>query len=148
MPDWYERVGHFFSRCNLYFAVLGAIVLAAVTTLIFAEVALRTMFGSSRLWVIEVSEYSLVYLTFLGAPYLLEKNRHVVIDLVVDALKGGSRRTLLFLNEALGTVLCAILTYAGVVVVIDQIQSGIREATVMVPPKSGSPLCFRLACSS
>jgi hypothetical protein len=52
------------------------------------EVTIRWLGGASQLWVIEVSEYALLFITFLGAPYLLAKNLHVVMDLVYDSLAG------------------------------------------------------------
>jgi TRAP-type C4-dicarboxylate transport system permease small subunit len=123
-----------FSRLNLACAVLGAAILLFVTMIIFMEVVLRAITGSSQLWVIEVSEYSLLYITFLGAPYLLEKNRHVLLDLVYNSLQGGARRVVGIINAAIGLALCGVLTVVGILVVIDQIGSGVRETTVMAPP--------------
>lgn len=130
----YQTVVRLFSRANLACAVLGAAILFFVATIIFVEVVGRAVTGSSQLWVIEVSEYALLYITFLGAPYLLEKNRHVTLDLVLNSLGDGWRRIASLFNAAVGLFLCLALTVIGIDVVFDQIDSGVRETTVMAPP--------------
>ena len=129
----YSSIRTVFSRLNLACAALGAAILFFVAAIIVWEVISRAMFGQSRLWVIEVSEYSLLFITFLGAPYLLEKNMHVVLDIVYDNLRPTMRRVAATLNAALGLAICAVLTVVGIMVVMDQYDVGVRQTTVMAP---------------
>lgn len=135
MSDLYERGCRMLTRINLLLAILGACTLCFVALIIFYEVISRNFLGASRLWVIEISEYALVYLTFLGAPYMLEKNKHVAMDLLINSLPRLSRQILTLLNNAMGILLCFWLAYAGFHVVQDQIETGVREVSVMAPPK-------------
>lgn len=122
-----------FSRLNLFCAVLGAVLLSMIAAIICFEVLIRWLGGASQLWVIEVSEYALLFITFLGAPYLLEKNLHVVMDLVYDSLSGRWRLLLQLMNATIGFALCAVLTVVGISVVIEQYGLGVRQVTVMRP---------------
>ena len=122
-----------FSRLNLFCAVLGAGLLSMIAAIICFEVLIRWLGGASQLWVIEVSEYALLFITFLGAPYLLEKNLHVVMDLVYDSLSGRWRLLLQLMNATIGFALCAVLTVVGISVVIEQLDLGVRQVTVMRP---------------
>ena len=97
------------------------------------EVLGRALGASSRLWVIEASEYALLFITFLGAPYLLELNRHVVMDLLINGMSGTTRQVTRIMNSLLGLLVCLVLTYTGVQVVLDQFELGTREVTVMRP---------------
>ena len=128
-----ERLRAFFSRLNLFCAVLGACLLFFIAVIICFEVGVRNMGGASRIWVIEVSEYALLFITFLGAPYLLEKNAHVMIDLLYDSFSRLPRFVVQFVNSAIGLAVCAILTVIGVQVVLEQYAVGVREVTVMRP---------------
>ena len=123
-----------FSRLNLICAILGAALLFFIAAIICFEVTVRALGGASRLWVIEVSEYALLFITFLGAPYLLEKNMHVVLDLFYNSFRGRPKRVLQLLNAGIGFAVCAVLFVIGVQVVIDQYMTGTREVTVMRPP--------------
>jgi C4-dicarboxylate transporter DctQ subunit len=129
----FAKLSHFFSRLNLYCAVLGAALLFLIATIICVEVVGRALGGSSKLWVIETSEYALLFITFLGAPYLLEKNMHVVLDLVYNSFGRSWRLFFQFLNSAIGFSVCTILAVVGVLVVIEQYGLGVREVTVMRP---------------
>ncbi len=129
----YQSIRRLFSRLNLACAALGAAILFFVAAIIVWEVISRALFGQSRLWVIEVSEYALLFITFLGAPYLLEKNAHVLMDLLYNSFAGHTRLFVQGLNAAIGLVACAIITVIGVQVVIEQFQVGVREVTVMRP---------------
>ena len=128
-----DRVRRFFSWLNLGCAILGASLLFFIATIICFEVLVRALGGASRLWVIEVSEYSLLFITFLGAPYLLEKNMHVVLDLIYNAFPRGPKLILQLINATIGFSVCAVLAYVGLGVVIEQYTVGVREVTVMRP---------------
>nr|WP_255599328.1 TRAP transporter small permease [Hasllibacter sp. MH4015] len=108
-------------------------MLFGIALIICFEVTVRALGGASQLWVIEGSEYALLFITFLGAPYLLEKNMHVVLDLLYDSLSGRPRLALQVLNASIGFVLCAVLTVVGISVVIEQFDLGVRQVTVMRP---------------
>lgn len=111
---------------------------------------MRAFGGASQLWVLEVSEYALLFITFLGSPYLLEKNMHVVLDLVINNLQDKSKRLLQVINASIGFIICAVLTIVGIMVVIEQYQIGVREITVMRPLSwwitSAMPLGTGLMC--
>lgn len=122
-----------FSRINLICAIIGATLLFGIAAIVCFEVIGRALGAPSRLWVIEASEYALLFITFLGAPYLLELNRHVVMDLLVNVLHGVRKQISQFVNSLIGLLVCLVLTYVGVQVVLDQLELGTREVTVMRP---------------
>lgn len=133
MHSPFSKLSLLFSRINLICAILGAALLFFIAFIICLEVTGRALGGSSRLWVIEASEYSLLFITFLGAPYLLEKNMHVVLDLVYNSFQRRWRLIFQTINASIGFLVCAILTIVGIQVVLDQFDIGVREVTVMRP---------------
>lgn len=134
VTHFFSKIMRAVSRINLWLAWFSAFVLLLSTSLVFAEIMSRLMFGKSLVWVIEISEYSLLYMTFLGAPYLLEKNRHVAIDLVVEALPLSIRRLLVALLCFVAAIACGYCAWIGVLVTVDQWEFGLRETTLMRPP--------------
>ncbi len=133
MSQALDPLRRFFSRINLICAILGAALLFGIAAIVCFEVLGRALGAPSRLWVIEASEYALLFMTFLGAPYLLEKNRHVVLDLVLNNLPRGPHLLAQIVNAAIGLLVCVILTLVGIGVVLDQFDTGTREVTVMRP---------------
>lgn len=128
-----DKLRRIFSRINLICAMIGAALLFFIAAVICFEVVARALGAASRLWVIEVSEYALLFITFLGAPYLLEKNMHVVLDLLYDNLSFRPRLFLRAFNSGVGFLVCAALTFVGVQVAMEQFEIGVREVTVMRP---------------
>lgn len=133
MLQIYGKATRLFSQINLICAIAGAAILTSITAFVFFEVVSRAILGTSRLWVIEVSEYSLLFITFLGAPYLLEKNMHVTLDILHDNLGGKSKLLANLVNATIGITVCLIMAIVGVQVVLDQIETGVRETSVMAP---------------
>jgi TRAP-type C4-dicarboxylate transport system permease small subunit len=128
-----HKIRRAFSGLNLVCAIIGAVLLFMIALIICVEVVVRWLGGASQIWVIEVSEYALLFITFLGAPYLLEKNMHVVMDLVFDSLSQRWRWVLQAMNAGIGLVLCVVLTAVGLSVVLEQFELGVRHVTVMRP---------------
>jgi TRAP-type C4-dicarboxylate transport system permease small subunit len=118
---------------NLVLAIVAATVLFGVTMIIFGEVSWRFVGGRSQLWVTEVSEYALLYVTFLAAPYLLQHRRHVTVDLIPAALSAGAAHVLALAVAALGLALCTLLALKGVELVMDQYTIGLRRISVLAP---------------
>ncbi|MCE9664725.1 TRAP transporter small permease [Halomonas sp. M5N1S17] len=121
------------SRLNLLLAGISAATLVAATAAVFCEILSRFFFGKSLVWVVELSGYALLYMTFLGAPYLLEKNRHVAIDIVTEHLPPRLQRPLAFLVALFGAAICLYAAWYGLAVTLDQYQFGSRETTVLAP---------------
>ena len=78
------------------------------------EVAARTLFNSPTLWVLEMSEYALIWAVFLGLAYTESISGHIRMELVVDRLRPRSRLLMesIFLVPALG-FLAILAWYSG-----------------------------------
>jgi TRAP-type C4-dicarboxylate transport system permease small subunit len=62
------------------------VILAAMATMVFANVVLRFTTDASILWVEEVSRYLMIWLTFLGSGLVLRYGGHVGIDSLQESL--------------------------------------------------------------
>jgi len=101
-PDT-SLIGRFdraFKRVN---AGLIVAMMTAMVALVFANVVGRYLFSRSFIWAEELSQYLMVWVTFLGAGLALRHGRHVAMDMLQAALP-----------VALGRALRAIL--AGVMI--------------------------------
>jgi C4-dicarboxylate transporter DctQ subunit len=81
-----SRLSHLFDALVRFLSVLAWFLIIFLTVGISYEVVLRYFFSRSLTWVTPYSEFSLVYLTFLGAPLLLQRNEHVNLEFVVSLL--------------------------------------------------------------
>jgi TRAP-type C4-dicarboxylate transport system permease small subunit len=73
----YERFEEYFT-CIFFLLIF---------LLLVAGVILRFVFSISFAWNIELSRYSFVWLTFIGAAYVRRTDGHIKIDIFVNLLK-------------------------------------------------------------
>lgn len=95
-------------------AALAAVLLTAMALWVTYEVVARYAFAAPTFWVVELSEYTLLYATFLGGPWLVRRNGHVRIGVVFDRLPARVQVHLGALLALVCAVCCAILVYLGV----------------------------------
>lgn len=62
------------------------LLLAAMSVIIFANVALRYLTNESIEWAEEVARHMMIWLTFLGAGPVLRYGGHIAVDNLQDAL--------------------------------------------------------------
>lgn len=130
-----------FKRSGRAFDVfLGSLVYVASAVLTFIllsvcwDVLARTIAGSPLPWVLEFTEYSLLYVTFLCSAWVLKNEGHVNSDLLLIAL-GKTKRA--FLNGAtsiIGAGVCAIIGYFSLIVSLEKLRDGSFQPTAMAPP--------------
>lgn len=102
-----------YNRILDLFGVITGILAHVIAFSVTIDVVLRVLNVGEIAWTLDVAEYALYFMTFLGAPWALREGAHVRIDLVVSVLP--SRTALLAEKVAniIGFVASAILIYYG-----------------------------------
>ena len=67
-------------------AAAAAVVLIFMTISVNYEIIMRYFLNNPTLWVNRASCFSLIYITFLGGAWVLAKEGHVRIEVLLDAL--------------------------------------------------------------
>ncbi len=67
-------------------------LMATMALFVFANVVSRYVFNYSLVWVEELTQYQMIWITWLGAGLALREGRHVAVDLLQDALPARLRR--------------------------------------------------------
>jgi len=94
-------------------AAIAALMLVWLMVAIVLSVTLRNIGMQPWAWLFTSTEYGVLYMTMLGAPWLVRKKGHVHIELLTAALPETARQVLSRL-VALGCVLiCGYLAWKG-----------------------------------
>jgi C4-dicarboxylate transporter DctQ subunit len=126
---------------NIFDHTLRLMYIFAGVLLIFCmlsisiEVASRYLLDRPIGWVIEIVEYSLLYIGFLTAPWVLKHGRHVKMDLVLNQLGPRTQSTLDMIASMIGAIVCFILCWFGGRVTWDLFQTHYTTPTVLELPK-------------
>ena len=108
-----RKAGAIFNSVNnrLIYGVIALIVFSwlAVCFHVFFRYFLRSPFS----WTVEIVSYTLLWMTFLGAAWLLRSEGHVRLDVVVNQLSPRAQAIINFITSIVGAVTCLFLTYYG-----------------------------------
>ena len=124
-----------FDRIIDYLAYIAGGIIIFVALSVFLNVMSRQLLRVSVLGVIEIGEYSLCYITFLATAWLLKKEGHVRMDLVVNRLNPRTQAWVNMFMSVIGAGLCLTLTWYGVIVTLDAWQRNVfLSSTVLQAP--------------
>jgi len=127
MERWIVRVENVFGR-------LAISVLAGCGVLICVDVALRYVFNRPIVGGIEIVEYALVYITFLGASWAVPRGAHIDIDVCVQAMPKFWQRVCAFLSNFISLGVAIVLMVFGASVTWTSYMRGAFKPTVLEIP--------------
>ena len=133
MPTVLSKIAVWFDRVDRFLAAIACTLMVLITLAICVEIVSRSFFDISNPWLVELSEITLLYLTFLAAAWVLGKDKHVSIDLLVGYMSEPVSRKLQLFLSCVASATCFIVCWFGILTVIDQFQNDIREPTIMAP---------------
>lgn len=121
-------------RIEGIFAGVAIFILVIVTLAVCLEVVMRYAFNSPLIFVVEIAEYALLYITFLGTAWTLRNNGHVRVDIMLGLFSQTTRRVFGVISSGLGVVISLVLTIWGVLVTWDKFSSDAYKPTVLEFP--------------
>ena len=111
-----------------YTALLYAIAFVAGAMLVWLmvsvilSVTMRNLRIQPFAWLFTSAEYGLLYLTMLGAPWLVRENGHVHIELVTAKLPERPRQIVSRTVALLCTLVCLVLAWKGLELFLTNIE--------------------------
>ena len=97
-----------------FFAVVAALVSVFLMLSVALSVVMRYFLHDPLVWVVEISEYCLLYMTLLAAPWLLRGHGHAKMDVVIEGLEPGLfQTTVRIATSFLGAGLCLAVFWYG-----------------------------------
>ena len=94
-------------------AYFAGLLVVTVTLSVLYEVVARYFFNSPTIWAVDLTEYSLVYITFLGAPWVLRDHAHTRVELVVERLRPRLRLTVGILVSLIAAAGAVVMAWEG-----------------------------------
>lgn len=98
-------------------AIFAGLMLVWLMVAIVVSVSMRNLGVQPFAWLFTSTEYAILYMTMLGAPWLVRRRGHVHIELLTAALPETPRRLLSRLVAAGCVLVCAWLAWRGVLLV-------------------------------
>ncbi|MTW18627.1 TRAP transporter small permease subunit [Rhodoplanes serenus] len=139
-------LGRAFDMLLNAFALVSGALLVAMMLATVLRVALRTVFNYGILGVDQVSGIFMVYCAFLGAAWVLRRDGHVTVDILVATLPPRARRFFEILASVIGAAACLTIAYFSVVAVQLSLQRGIVVAAELEIPRAVNLIAIPVGC--
>lgn len=130
-----KRIESILDRVINWFAGLSTALIAVSCIIVCVEIISRYFFNSPQDWVVETTEYLILWFTFLGAAWVLKMDGHVKIDIVLHGRSQKFRSLISAITSFICAAECFLIFWIGVQVCIDYYQRGIVIPKTLQPPK-------------
>jgi len=129
-----SKLRDFFERTLDVLGAGAGVLIAFLMLGVCADVCMRYFFNRPLFWMIEVTQYAMVFILFLGTAWLLRKEGHVVMDVLINRLGQKSRTLTNVITSILGAIVCFIITWYAAKVTRDYFQINyVYSATLDIP---------------
>ena len=125
-----NKLGAIFDRIIDVFAGAAAFIMLFLIVSICSEIVMRYFFNRPLIWVVQVSEINMLYLTFLGAAWVLKREGHVRVDILVNYLRPRTQAILGVVTSIVGAAACLVLFWYGALETWEQWTRGTYTAEI------------------
>lgn len=94
--------------------VVGSTLMLVIGVAVFANVIARYVFSSGLSWADEVSRFSMLWVTFLGAAVLIRLGEHITVDVFMMRAPQRLRTASYVLSQLLSSYIAYILITQGI----------------------------------
>lgn len=119
-------------------AAVAATLLIVVMLATTIKVLYRYGLHRSLIGVDQLSGMMLLYIAFLGAAWVLRRDEHIIIDLLLGHVQPRTRWLLLLASSVIGAATCLVVAGFGVHEVIGSIQRGVRTPSEIELPRAAN----------
>ncbi len=116
-----------FDRLNDYLAIVAQVIVAYMVISITFQVITRYFFNWVPAALMETWQYGLMFIPFLGAAWLLKREGHVVMDVLIRTFKPRVQAMLNTVTSVIAAIACLVFSWFSAAMVIEVYQAGHRD---------------------
>ncbi len=126
----------FFDKLINVMAALAGVILVFITAAVCYTIGMRFLFKQTTIWIIQTTEYALLWIVFLATTWLLREGGHITTDVIYVHLKEKTKHTLDCIMSAIGGLTCAAMVFLGALHSYDCIGGGVTDVRAVTVPKT------------
>ena len=125
----------FFDGLIDFMALLAGAILIFICAAVCYTIGMRFLFTKTTIWVMQTTEYALLWIVFLATTWLLREGGHITTDVVYTHLNEKTKHYLDYIMFLIGGVACAIMVYFGIDYMRECIIKGVTDVRGVTVPK-------------
>ena len=124
-----------FDRLLEIMAALAGVILVFICAAVCYTIGMRFLFTRTTIWIMQTTEYALLWIVFLGTTWLLREGGHITTDIIYTHLNDKTKRYLDCIMFIIAGLACLIMVYFGITYMIECIQRGVTDVRAVTIPK-------------
>jgi C4-dicarboxylate transporter DctQ subunit len=116
-------------------AALAGVILLFITAAVCYTIGMRYLFTKTTIWLMQTTEYALLWIVFLATTWLLREGGHITTDVIYTHLNEKTKHYLDCIMFIIGGVACAIMVYFGIDYMHECITKGVTDVRAVTIPK-------------
>ena len=125
----------FFDKLSDIMAALAGVILVFITAAVCYTIGMRYLFTKTTIWIMQTTEYALLWIVFLATTWLLREGGHITTDLIYAHLNEKAKRYLDCTMFVIGGLVCAFMVFFGMDYVRECIVKGVTDVRAVTVPK-------------
>jgi TRAP-type C4-dicarboxylate transport system permease small subunit len=117
-------------------AALAGIILVFIVGAVCYTIGMRYFFRQTTIWIIQTTEYALLWIVFLATTWLLREGGHITTDIIYSHLSTKAKSFLDAIMFIIGGLACAVMLYFGITYTYECITSNVTDVRAVTVPKS------------
>jgi C4-dicarboxylate transporter, DctQ subunit len=116
-------------------AALAGAILIFITAAVCYTIGMRFLFTKTTIWLMQTTEYALLWIVFLATTWLLRERGHITTDVIYTHLNEKTKRYLDCIMFIIGGVACAFMVYFGIDYTRECIIKEVTDVRAVTIPK-------------
>jgi TRAP-type C4-dicarboxylate transport system permease small subunit len=117
-------------------AALAGVILVFIVGAVCYTIGMRYFFRQTTIWIMQTTEYALLWIVFLATTWLLREGGHITTDIIYVHLNEKTKAYLDATMFFIGGLACAIMLYFGVTYMYECITCNVTDVRAVTVPKS------------
>jgi TRAP-type C4-dicarboxylate transport system permease small subunit len=118
-------------------AALAGVILVFIVGAVCYTIGMRYFFKQTTIWIMQTTEYALLWIVFLATTWLLREGGHITTDIIYSHLSNKTRVYLDAVMFIIGGVACGVMLYFSITYMYECITCNVTDVRAVTVPKSG-----------
>lgn len=116
-------------------AALAGVILVFIVGAVCYTIGMRYFFKQTSIWIMQTTEYALLWIVFLATTWLLREGGHITTDIIYSHLREKSKAVLDVFMFAVGGLACIVMVYFGITYMHECIVNNVTDVRAVTVPK-------------
>jgi C4-dicarboxylate transporter DctQ subunit len=130
-----ERFWAIFDRTITIMMIVSSVLVLLDALFVTVDVLMRYTFSITYVGIFELTEYSLLWMTFMAAAYIMRNNGHVRVDAVTNLLNPRHRAIVDAIASVIGMFILLVVIWYSAKLTLHDLQTGFTLSGILRPVK-------------